>query len=73
MKGSVFTEDSKIIELYFERNEKAIFATDEKYSAYCMKISQNILGSAEDAKECVNDTYLAAWNSIPPKIPKILI
>lgn len=72
MKGSDFTEDSKIIELYFERNEEAISATDEKYGAYCMKISQNILGSTEDAKECVNDTYLAAWNSIPPKIPKIL-
>ena len=68
----IFTEDSKIIELYFERNEEAISATDEKYGAYCMKISQNILGSTEDAKECVNDTYLAAWNSIPPKIPKIL-
>lgn len=73
MKGSDFTEDLKIIELYFERNEKAISATDEKYGAYCMKISQNILGSTEDAEECVNDTYLAAWNSIPPKIPKILL
>ncbi len=72
MKGSDFTEDSKIIELYFERNEEAISATDEKYGAYCMKISQNILGNTEDAKECVNDTYLAAWNSIPPQIPKIL-
>ena len=72
MKGSDFTEDLKIIELYFERNEEAISATDEKYGAYCMKISQNILGNTEDAKECVNDTYLAAWNSIPPQIPKIL-
>ena len=55
MKGSDFTEDSKIIKLYFERNEEAISATDEKYGAYCMKISQNILGNTEDAKKYVDE------------------
>ncbi|MBQ6877043.1 MAG: sigma-70 family RNA polymerase sigma factor [Oscillospiraceae bacterium] len=72
MKGSDFTEDSKIIELYFERSEQAVFETDKKYGGYCLAISKNILGSEEDAKECLNDTYLAAWNSIPPKIPEKL-
>ena len=72
MKGSDFTEDSRIIELYFERNESAVAETDKKYGAYCMTVSKNILGNEEDAKECLNDTYLAAWNSIPPKIPEKL-
>lgn len=72
VKGSDFTEDSRIIELYFERNESAVAETDKKYGAYCMTVSKNILGNEEDAKECLNDTYLAAWNSIPPKIPEKL-
>ena len=72
VKGSDFTEDSRIIELYFERNESAVTETDKKYGAYCMTVSKNILGNEEDAKECLNDTYLAAWNSIPPKIPEKL-
>ncbi len=72
LKGSDFTEDSRIIELYFERNESAVAETDKKYGAYCMTVSKNILGNEEDAKECLNDTYLAAWNSIPPKIPEKL-
>ena len=72
VKGSDFTEDSRIIELYFERNESAVTETDKKYGAYCMTVSKNILGNEEDAKKCLNDTYLAAWNSIPPKIPEKL-
>ncbi len=62
-------QDSKIIELYFARDEAAIVATSEKYGAYCMQISMNILGDQAASEECVNDTYLAAWNSIPPSKP----
>ncbi len=65
-------EDSKIIELYFERSEAAIPETEKKYGAYCKTIAKNILGCEEDAEECLNDTYLAAWNSIPPHIPEKL-
>ena len=65
-------QDENIIELYFARDERAIAATSEKYNGYCMQIAMNILGSHEDSEECVNDTYLAAWNSIPPTRPSKL-
>lgn len=65
-------EDSKIVELYFARDEKAISETKEKYGKYCHYIAYNILNSSLDSEECVNDTYLATWNSIPPKEPKSL-
>lgn len=61
--------DSAIIDLYFARNEKAIKATDEKYGKICMQTSMHILSSLPDAEECVNDTYLKTWNSIPPTRP----
>ena len=64
--------DKKIIELYNARDERAIKNTDKKYGSYLKKISYNIVYDLEDAKECVNDTYLKAWNSIPPKKPNIL-
>ncbi len=64
--------DKKIIELYNSRDESAITHTDKKYGSYLKKISYNIVYDLEDAKECVNDTYLKAWNSIPPKKPNIL-
>ena len=54
-------EDSKIIDLYWERNEKAISATGQKYGSYCYYIAYNILHDQEDADESVNDTYLGAW------------
>jgi len=63
-------EDKKIIELYFERNELAIEETKRCFGRYCMNIALNILGSAEDAEECVNDTYLRLWNNIPPHRPE---
>lgn len=63
-------KDENIIGLYFERNEKAIAETDKKYGKLCFSIAHNILQSAEDSKECVNDTYLHLWNSIPPVKPK---
>lgn len=62
-------KDEEIIELYLERDEKAIAATAEKYGSYCHSISYNILQNAEDAQECVNDTWLGAWKSIPPHRP----
>lgn len=65
-------EDSKIIDLYWERNEKAISATEQKYGSYCYYIAYNILHDQEDADESVNDTYLGAWNAIPPRRPNML-
>ena len=65
-------DDKQIIELYWERNTLAIDRTMEKYGNYCSAIARNILGSEEDAEECVNDTWLGAWNSIPPKRPEHL-
>lgn len=63
------TDDEKIIELYWQRNENAIAATSEKYGNYCVSIANNILTLKEDAEECVNDTWLHAWNAIPPHRP----
>lgn len=63
-------EDKDIIRLYFDRAENAIVQTQEKYGAICFRIAKNILGNDEDAKECVNDTYFAAWNRIPPEEPR---
>ena len=63
-------EDAQIIELYFARNECAIKETDEKYGKICLHIANNILDNEEDAKECLNDTYLSVWNQIPPTQPQ---
>ena len=65
-------EDEKIIELYWQRQEQAIDATQEKYGPYCTTIAHNILHSPRDTEECVNDTWLAAWNAMPPHRPSIL-
>lgn len=65
-------QDDRIIELYFARDEQAIAATSAKYNTYCMNIAMNILHNNEDSEECVNDTLLAAWNSIPPHRPEKL-
>lgn len=62
-------KDIDIIELYWERKEEAITATADKYGSYCHTISYNILHNREDAEECVNDTWLGAWKSIPPQRP----
>ncbi len=62
-------EDSKIIDLYFERSQVAVRETHEKYGHYCHSIAYSVLYSDEDAEECVNDTYLKAWQSIPPHRP----
>ena len=65
-------EDHKIIKLYIERNENAIVETNKKYRKYCYSIAYNILRDTEDSEEAINDTYLGAWNSIPPNIPNVL-
>ncbi len=65
-------EDSQIINLYFARSERAIQETDTKYGAYCYSIAYNLLANREDAEESVSDTYLSAWNAIPPRRPPVL-
>jgi len=65
-------DDLQIVELYHNRSEIAVAITEEKYGSYCRKIAHNILLSNEDAEECVNDAYMAAWNSIPPHKPENL-
>ena len=64
-------DDSRIIELYFARDEQAISETKNKYGKYCLKIAFNVLGNHEDAEECENDTYLGVWNAIPPTKPQV--
>ncbi len=65
-------EDREIIELYNLRSETAIAQTDVKYGAFCRSIAFHILRDTEDAAECVSDTYLAVWNTIPPSQPQCL-
>lgn len=63
-------DDLEIIELYWERNERAIKETNTKYERLLYKISYNILSNHEDSQECVNDAYVKAWKSIPPERPR---
>ncbi|MBE7067158.1 MAG: sigma-70 family RNA polymerase sigma factor [Ruminococcaceae bacterium] len=65
-------DDEKIVELYWERNEKAIEETDFKYKKYLFSIAYNVICNRLDCEECLNDTYLGAWNSIPPTKPNVL-
>ena len=65
-------EDQGIIDLFFKRSEQAIEETDKKYGGYCYSIAYNILSNREDSEESVSDTYLAAWNTIPPRRPNFL-
>jgi len=65
-------DDEEILRLYWARDEAAIPATAEKYGGYCTAIARNILGDRQDAEECVNDTWLRAWNAIPPHRPAVL-
>lgn len=62
-------DDKKIIELFFRRDEAAVSEVRSKYGRLCYKISGNILKNEEDIEECISDTYLALWNSIPPERP----
>ena len=65
-------EDRDIIALFWSRDESAIRETAAKYGKYCYSIAYNILADGADAEECLNDTYLEAWNSIPPNKPDVL-
>lgn len=65
-------DDSRIIQLFWERSDAAVCETDKRYRAYCYTIAHNVLGNKEDAEECLNDAYLALWNSIPPNRPTSL-
>ncbi len=65
-------DDQRIVELYWQRDEQAITETAAKYENYCYTIAYNILNNREDAEESVNDTYLGAWNSMPPHRPALL-
>ena len=64
--------DSEIVALYLARDESAIDHTAQNYGAYCLTVAMNILNDHPDAEECVNDTYLRAWRSIPPERPTVL-
>ena len=65
-------EDQQIIALYWDRKERAIEESGKKYGAFCLKIADNILRSHEDDEECVSDTWLRAWNAMPPEKPNVL-
>lgn len=65
-------EDERIVDLYWQRSEKAVSETSAKYGRYCYAIACRILSSTEDAEESVNDTWLDAWNSMPPHRPAVL-
>ena len=66
-------DESKIIELFYERSEQAIIELSKKYGAVCTKVANNILNDVRDTEECVNDAYLGAWNTIPPQRPNPLL
>lgn len=68
---SQYLEDEKIIELYWKREEKAIVETDRKYRHYLYTVAYNILHNDPDCEECLNDTYLGTWNTIPPARPTL--
>lgn len=65
-------EDEQIVNLYWQREETAIRETERKYDRYLTKIAYNILADQEDSRESVNDTYFAAWESMPPHRPSVL-
>lgn len=65
-------DDYEIVALYWERDESSIRETERKYGKYLRRITYGVLGNVEDCKESVNDTYLRAWNSMPPHRPAML-
>ena len=65
-------EDTKIVELFWQRDQSAITQSDKKYGKYCYAIAIGVLSMHEDAEESVNDTWIDAWNSMPPHRPSIL-
>ena len=64
-------DDIQIIDMFFERNERAIEETDSKYGRLCFSVANRILDKKEDSEECVNDTYYSVWKQIPPTVPEV--
>ena len=71
-KQTPVMSDEKIVELYWERDEQAIKETDAKYKRFLLSVAHNIVHDTADEEECLNDTYIGAWNSIPPARPSFL-
>lgn len=69
---AAYLSDEQILDLYFAREERAIAETDRKYCQYLHTVAYNILANEQDAEECLQDTYLRAWNAIPPERPHVL-
>ena len=65
-------DDSSIVQLFWDRNEAAISATEKKHGKRCRTVAENILNNREDAEDCVNDAYLKLWELIPPNRPQVL-
>ena len=70
--GDIFLSDDEVVALYFKRDERAIVETDRKYRNYLISIAYRIINDMMDCEECLNDTYLSIWNSVPPKKPSPL-
>lgn len=71
-KAEITMSDERIVELYWQRDEQAIKETDIKYRKFLLSVAYNIVNDASDSEECLNDTYIGAWNSIPPARPTLL-
>ncbi len=65
-------EDREIVELYWQRSDRAVQESEKKYGPWCRTIARNIVADPRDAEECVSDTWLRAWNAMPPQRPKLL-
>ena len=71
-KATAVMSDEQIVELYWQRDEQAIKETDIKYKSFLLSVAYNIVGDARDSEECLNDTYIGAWNAMPPARPTLL-
>ena len=71
-KANSVMSDEKIVDLYWQRDEQAIKETDIKYKKFLLSVAMNIVHDMCDSEECLNDTYLSAWNTIPPERPYLL-
>ena len=72
VKSKSTMSDEQIVELYWQRNEQAIKETDIKYKSFLLSVAYNIVGDTRDSEECLNDTYISAWNAMPPARPTLL-
>jgi len=70
--SKTYMDDEQIVELYWKRDERALEETDFKYKKYLSLVAYNIVHDTLDCEECLNDTYVGAWNAIPPSKPNVL-